>query len=93
MNWEIVPRDEQETLINVDYCDKQITIYTNRKATGNRLMKKIGKPTKIDFHNGSISGITYKRNLFDKDVAKFFSKTLIIGTFRENDSKDDKLVE
>jgi len=92
MKWEIVPRDEQETLINVDYCEKKITIYTSRKATGERLFKKIGEPTKTDYHNGLISGVTYVRNLFDKDVAKFFSKGLIIGSFRENNSKNDKLV-
>lgn len=89
MNWEIVPRDEQETLINVDYCDKKITIYTSRKATANRLAKKIGDPTKIDYNNGFVTGVTYVRNLFDKDVAKFFSKTLIIGTFRKEDIEDE----
>ena len=93
MKWEIVPRDEQETIINVDYCEKIITIYTSRKATGERLYKKIGEPTKIDYHDGLISGVTYVRNLFDKDVAKFFSKGLIIGAFRDNNTENDKIVE
>ena len=93
MGWEIVPRDEQETIINVDYCEKKITIYTSRKATGERLLKKIGEPTKIDYHNGLISGVTYVRNLFDKDVAKFFSKGLIIGAFREKNIENDEIVE
>lgn len=93
MEWEIVPRDEQETIINVDYFEKTITIYTNRKATGKRLYKKIGEPTRTDFHDGYISGVTYVRNLFDKDVVKFFSKSLIIGAFRENNIENDKLVE
>lgn len=91
LNWEIVPRDEQETLINVNYNDKMITIYTSRKATADRLYKKIGEPTKVDKHNGLISGVTYIRNLFDKDVAKFFSKGLIIGTFREQKVEDEEL--
>ena len=93
MEWEIVPRDEQETLINVDYYEKIITVYTNRKSTGERLIKKVGQPTTIDYHNGFISGITYKRNLFDKDVAKFFSKGLIIGAFRENNAQNNEIVE
>lgn len=93
MEWEIVPRDEQETLINVDYFEKTITIYTTRKATADRLIKKIGEPSSIDKINGLISGITYKRSLFDKDVAKFFSKGLIIGGFRKNKIKNDELVE
>lgn len=93
MAWEIVPREEQETLINVDYCEKKITVYTSRKATGERLLKKMGEPTKTDYHNGLISGVTYVRSLFDKDVAKFFSKGLIIGSFRETNVKDNKIVE
>lgn len=93
MEWEIVPRDEQETLINVDYFEKTITIYTTRKATADRLIKKIGEPTSIDKTNNLVSGITYKRSLFDKDVAKFFSKGLIIGGFRENKNQNEELVE
>ena len=92
MDWEIVPRDEQETLINIDYCEKKLTVYTSRKATGKRLLKKVGSPTKIDYHDGLISGVTYIRNLFDKDVAKFFSKSLLIGTFRDGNVQDDELV-
>lgn len=83
MKWEVVPRDEQETIINVDYCEKTISIYTTRKATADRLLKKVGEPTKTDLHNGSIYAVTYIRSIFDKDVAKFFSKGLIIGTFKE----------
>ena len=83
MKWEIVPRDEQETIISVDYCEKTISVYTTRKQTAERLQKKIGEPTKTDLHNGSICAVTYIRSIFDKDVAKFFSKGLIIGTFKE----------
>lgn len=93
MEWEIVPRDEQETVINIDYYQKIITVYTSRKQTGIRLLKKIGEPTKTDFHDGLISGVTYVRNLFDKDVAKFFSKMLLIGGFKKNNNQDDELVE
>lgn len=89
-NWEIVPLDEQECLINVDYCDRKITVYTSRKSVGVRLMKKLGQPTKIYEHDGKISAVEYTRNLFDKDVAKFFSKMLIIGSFRKQESNEDK---
>lgn len=83
MKWEEISRDEQETIINVDYYDKTISFYTCRKSVADRLLRKIGEPTKIDTHNGQICGVTYKRNLFDKDLAKFFSKTLFIGSFKE----------
>lgn len=82
MKWYIVPREEQETIINIDYSEKTIMVYTSRKQTGERLIKKVGKPDKIDYCYGAVSGITYKRNLYDKDVAKFFSKGLLIGSFR-----------
>lgn len=83
MKWEIAPLDEQETIVNIDYYDKKITVYTSRKSVGERLMKKIGEPTKIHEMDGKISAVEYTRNLFDKDVARFFSKMLLIGSFRK----------
>lgn len=88
MEWFNVPRDEQETLINIDYCEKTLTIYTTRKATAKRLLKKVGEPTRYDMHDGLISGATYERSLFDKDIAKFFSKSLLIGGFRQIKDKE-----
>ena len=93
MEWEIVPRDEQETLINIDYCEKTINVYTSRKQVGERLKKKIGEPTDKYISNGKIYAVNYKRNLFDKDVAKFLSKMLLIGAFRDENSTDNKSIE
>ena len=93
MEWEIVPRDEQETLIKIDYCEKTINIYTSRKQVGERLKKKIGEPTDKYVSNGKIYAVNYKRNLFDKDVAKFLSKMLLIGSFRDENSTDNKSIE
>ena len=85
MNWEVTPLDEQETIISVDYYEKKITVYTSRKSVGVRLVRKLGDPTKVYEHDGKISAVEYTRNLFDKDVAKFFSKMLIIGSFRKQE--------
>ena len=93
MEWEIVPRDEQETLIDIDYCEKTINVYTSRKQVGERLKKKIGEPTDKYVSNGKIYAVNYKRNLFDKDVAKFLSKILLIGSFRDENSTDNKSIE
>lgn len=90
MEFKITPLDEQETTMRVDYCDRKITVYTSRKSVGVRLMKKLGDPTKIYEHDGKISAVEYTRNLFDKDVAKFFSKMLIIGSFRKQESDEEK---
>jgi len=92
MNWEVIPRDEQETLIDVDYYKKIVSVYTCRKSTADRLLKKLGKPAKIDMHDGFVSGVTYIKSFFDKDLARVFSKGLIIGTFREDNEPDDILV-
>ncbi len=90
MKWELTPLDEQETVINIDYCEKTINIYTNRKSVADRLRRKTGEPTKI-FKNGEqIYAVEYVRNLYDKDLAKFFSKTLLIGAFKkQNDETED----
>ena len=93
MEWEIVPRDEQETIINIGYCEKTINIYTSRKQVGERLKKKIGEPTDKYVSNGKIYAVNYKRNLFDKDVAKFLSKMLLIGAFRDDNGVTNELVE
>lgn len=90
MIWEIVPRDEQETIINIDYYDKKISVYTSRKQVGERLRKKLGEPTYAYSNDGRIFGVTYERNLFDKDVSKFFSKMLMVGTFRDVDNETEE---
>ena len=81
--WEIIPRDEQETVINIDYFEKTLTFYTTRKSVAERIKKKVGEPTSIDETNGKISGVTYVRNLHDEDIKKFLSVSSIIGGFRK----------
>lgn len=93
MEWEILPRDEQETIINIDYCEKTINVYTSRKQVGERLIKKIGEPTNKYASNNKIYAVEYKRNLSDKDVAKFLSKVLLIGSFKDENSTINKFVE
>ena len=93
MEWEIVPRDEQETLISIDYYEKTINVYTSRKQVAERLKKKIGEPTDKYISNNKVYAVNYKRNLFDKDVAKFLSKMLLIGAFRDENSSNDEIFE
>jgi len=91
--WEQVPRDEQETIINVDYYEKKMTFYTSRKSVAQRLKRKVGEPTSVDKINGRISGVTYVRGLHEDDVKKFFSISSVIGSFRklrDNEEIDDE---
>lgn len=89
MEWEMVPRDEQETIINIDYCGKVIDIYTSRKQVGERLERKMGEPTSKYVSDGKICAVNYRRNLYDKDVTRFLSKTLLIGDFKEGARKEN----
>jgi hypothetical protein len=89
MEYKITPLDEQETTMRVDYYERKITVYTNRKSVAIRLKKKLGEPTKIYEYDGKINGVEYTRNLFDKDAARFFSKMLIIGTYRKHESNEE----
>ena len=91
MKWKLVPREEQETFLHIDYNEKTISVYTTRKQVGERLYKKLGEPTYSDTQKGLTTSVTYVRNLFDDDVSKFFSKMLLIGVFRNDDNKNDEL--
>lgn len=97
MEWGIVPLEEQETLINVDYYDKTISIYTTRKSVGKRLEKKLGKADEIVTLNKKVTAVTYKRNLSDKDIRPILSMSTIIGGFRNskdnNQAEDDEIIE
>lgn len=87
--WFLVPRDEQETIINVDYYEKSISVYTSRKAVAERLKRKIGAPDYVDKIEGKISGVTYKMPLHDKRVKQFLSISNIIGGFRSNNEAEN----
>lgn len=91
--WIVMSRDEQETIINIDYCEKKFSLYTSRKSVAERLRKKVGYPTCTYTQNGLISGVTYERNLHDTDIKKFLSISTIIGGFRQNYEQNDELVE
>ena len=88
MEWEVIPRDEQETIMNIDYFEKTINVYTTRKSVGERLKKKIGEPAIVYKNNEKIYAVEYKKNLFDKDVSKLFSKLLLVGSFKENEKQE-----
>lgn len=85
--WYIVPREEQETIINIDYCDKTIHLYTSRYSVGKKLMKHY-KPTNIEYFGDKICGVEFKTNLNDKNMNKLLSKSIIVGGFAVSRSKN-----
>lgn len=90
MNWDNIPRDEQETIINIDYFERTINVYTTRKSTAERLQRKVGKPTKILQNDKLVYAVEYKRSFSDKDVAKFLSKGLLIGGCKSNEQTEQE---
>lgn len=93
MEWDNIPREEQETIINIDYFEKEITVYTSRKSVADRLIKKLGEPSKVYTSFKKVYAVDYKKSLYDKDITKFFSKGLLVGTFKEVDKKEDEETE
>lgn len=87
MKWENIPMEEQETIMNIDYYEKTITIYTSRKSVSERLERKIGEPYKVNTNGEKITSVEYKGKLSDKQINKYFSKMLLVGTFREKDGE------
>jgi hypothetical protein len=91
MEWATVPREEQETVINIDYDEKILNFYTTRKSTARRLEKKIGKADSVETIDGEICAVSYKRKLTDKSINAFFSKTIMCGGFAHQNTSDDNL--
>ena len=54
--------EEQETIINIDYCKKEISLYTNRRSVYERIAKKIGKPIKEYYIDKKISGAKWTKS-------------------------------
>ncbi len=75
---------EQESTVNIDYFNREISIYTCRKAVYNRILKKIGNPTKTYYINNLISGARWNISFTDSRAVKIFSKKLLIRKYKIN---------
>ena len=81
--WYEVPREEQETTINIDYEERTLTLYTCRKSVADKLKRKVGEPTKVYLTEGKTSGVEYKINLSDEKLRTYLSVSVIVGGFRQ----------
>lgn len=81
MEWEQVPREEQETIINIDYEAKKVKLYTSRKSVAKRLLKRLGEPEEYLTNKNKIYGVNYEFNFTDEKVSKVVAKTVFIGNF------------
>jgi len=79
-NFYLTDLKEQETVVNIDYYERIIFVYTCRKSVAERLKKKIGEPTKVYCINNQISGVRYEIP-FNKrrEISQILSRPLLIG--------------
>lgn len=72
--------NETETHIWVNFCLGQVIVETNKKATYERLLKKLGEPNKKQYVKEKLVGAIWKADFEDKEkVRQILSKTNIIG--------------
>ena len=75
--------EEKETIINIDYFDHKLNIYSNRKSVIQRLYKKLGEPNNTDYIAGAITGASWKIPFADKKkIIVALSRPLLIGQMK-----------
>ena len=58
--------EENETIINIDYFARVLTIYSSRKAVIQRLYNKLGEPNKTDYIKNTVTGASWIIKFEDK---------------------------
>lgn len=75
--------EEQESSINIDYSKKEICLYTNRKMVYDRLVKKIGEPTKEYYIHSKLSGASWNIPFESKKrITSILSRPTLIGNMK-----------
>ena len=75
--------EEQETIINLDYFERTLHIYSSRKATIKRLSVKLGTPTKTGLINKSLASASWTIPFGDKKrISIALSRPLLIGQMK-----------
>lgn len=75
--------EEQETVINIDYYESKVNIYTSKKSIYERVLRKIGKPTKVYYLNKTICGANWTIPFSDKkSITSILSRPTLIGNIK-----------
>lgn len=75
--------EEQESIINIDYCKKQLYLYTSRRTVYERIVKKLGNPTTKYYTNKKISGANWIIPFSDKkSITTILSRPTLIGNMK-----------
>lgn len=94
MKWTSIPTDEKETILNFDYFDNKVNLYTTNQATGNRLKKKIGEPTKQTYFEGMIASQEWEILFQEREkLRKIFSINLFVSSHLSKNGEDLENIE
>lgn len=75
--------EEQETIINIDYFERTLNIYSSRKSVIQRLYNKLGEPYQSDYINNALTGAKWKIKFEEKNKMTIaLSKPLLIGQMK-----------
>lgn len=76
--------NEQESVVNIIYEQRAVSVYTSRKQMYFRLIAKIGKPTKIYFVDKKITGGRWDISFNDRDkIKKVLCLSTLIGQMKK----------
>lgn len=74
---------EQETIINIDYSRKIVSIYTSREVVAKRIKSRLGDPTLQHFTNKKISGAIWEIPFTNsKYITLALSRPTLIGNMK-----------
>ena len=65
--WSAIITEEKESILNFDDFAEILHCYTRNQATGNKIKKKIGEPTKTDYIKGQIFSMTWDIPFSDRE--------------------------
>ena len=78
-----VDYEEQETIINIDYCKKELYLYSSRNAVCNRIIGKIGEPTRKYYTQQKVSGAMWVIPFQNKKIiTSILSRPILIGNMK-----------
>lgn len=75
--------EEQETVINIDYFERVLSIYSSRKSVIQRLWDKLGEPNKLNYIQKALTGAIWEIKFEDKKRINIaLSRPLLIGQIK-----------
>ena len=84
MNFAYVPIDEKESIINYDYFNKNVNIYTSRVSSIKRLIKILGEGRAIHDNKKKVCSMEWNLPFKDREIIR---KALSLSVLLPFDTK------